>query len=156
MPCGEREAERARKRYLHRVARLLPLKRGERRRLLDRLRLSIGGELPDANDAELRARFGEPEEMAAAYADGWSSRELLRVMQIRQRAMLAILLAALVAILSLGGFLWSLLRQLPIDRSGNITAFEVTSAETLSDQELDALIRNSPEYAAAYGTTAGS
>ena len=155
MEVSQREAERARERYLRRVRRLLPMKPRERSRLLAHLRLSVGGELPDGSYEELRSRFGEPEELAAACAEGWTARELLVVMRFRRLAMQAVAIASLVALLSVGGFLWILLSHLPIDTSHQNFVFEIVSNEILSDAEAQEIIRNSPEYAAAFGPGPG-
>lgn len=139
------EAARARARYLRRVRRLLPEKGGEQRRLLAGLSRRLDGELPEAGYDALTERFGPPEEVAASYVEGYTAQELLRAFRRRRRISRIVAAAALVFVLGIASLAGYFIKEIEkANAPGHI--YSVVSYENLSDEELQAIIENSPQF----------
>ena len=103
--------ERAARRYLRAVRRLLPCSRGMKNEIMAPLRSSVGDYLerhPQADMDQIKAQFGEPMNVAVACLDNLDKAALLKRYHIRPK-ILAATAAALAAALMLwvGGLIYS-------------------------------------------------
>lgn len=93
--------EKALKRYYFQIRSILPCSRKMKAAILQQIQESIDNyfaENPNADYAEMRAQFGAPENIAAAYIESTGTAEILKSMSIR-RKIVGILTAVLVAAL---------------------------------------------------------
>lgn len=92
---------RAARRYLRQVRSLLPSGR-VKRQLMEQISACVYSYLeqePDADDAALQARFGAPEDIAAAHVESMGTSEILKKLKIHRRIMIAVIVGLLVALL---------------------------------------------------------
>lgn len=79
---------------------------------MKRIRTNVNAYLienPDADMDEIRARFGEPREIAAAYVSDMDTAELLTVLRIRRRILAAVMAAVMFVVVSWGScVLWAI------------------------------------------------
>lgn len=97
-----KKTEKAYRRYLRQVRRMLPCPRRVRQTLLSPLENNLKeflAEHPDADFAQLKAQFGEPETIAAAYVENTEIAELLKSYRIGKRIVLWIAIVALAVVL---------------------------------------------------------
>ena len=74
--------------YCRRVSRLLPWGGRQKRALLAQLRQELTAFLrdhPEAGEAELTARFGKPEDLAASYVENAGTKKVLTALRTRRR-----------------------------------------------------------------------
>ena len=75
-------------RYYHQIRSYLPCSRRLKNHIMDEIRSNIAGfleENPGASLAQVEARFGTPQAIAAAYVDDMDTQELLKALHIRQK-----------------------------------------------------------------------
>ena len=99
----ERTKEAAR--YLRRVRRLLPCVRKTKNAIMQQIHDSMDGYLadhPTADYAQLKAQFGEPETVAAAYVESSGTTEILKSLRIRRR-----IVAIIVAVTTAALLVWT-------------------------------------------------
>lgn len=93
--------EKAINKYYRQIRGMLPCSRKMKAAILQQIQESVGDffvENPNADFAEMRAQFGTPESIAAAYIESTGTAEILKSMSIR-RKIVGILAAVLVAAL---------------------------------------------------------
>ncbi len=95
-PCGKRQ--RQVNRYVRAVGSYLPCAGKHKKQLLTALRSEAEAYCAETRDADLEARFGTPQQVAAAYVDAMSTQELLAALR-RRRQVLTILIAAVLTAL---------------------------------------------------------
>lgn len=103
-------------RYYREVRNWLPCSRKLKESIMSRLQEDIRDYLeehPDADAAQVRAHFGAPEAIAAAYVDEMGTDTLLRDLRIR-RKIVSLTAGAMAAILALwmGVVGWAVVREL--------------------------------------------
>ena len=94
-----RKRQRQVNRYVRAVGSYLPCAEKHKKQLLTALRSEAEAYCAETRDADLEARFGTPQQVAAAYVDAMSTQELLAA--LRRRQVLTILIAAVLAALLL-------------------------------------------------------
>lgn len=95
-----RERQRQVNRYVRAVGSYLPCAGKHKKQLLTALRSEAEAYCAETRDADLEARFGTPQQVAAAYVDAMSTQELLAALR-RRRQVLTILIAAVLSALLL-------------------------------------------------------
>ena len=93
------------RKYLRRVRSTIPYSRKVKMQIMENIQQSIGlylEENPNADYKALLARFGEPEEIAAAYIETLEPAELLKKLRVRKR-----ILTAVAAVLIIIVLLWT-------------------------------------------------
>lgn len=110
-------------RYYQEVRSWLPCSRKLKEPIMSRLQENVRDYLedhPDADAAQVRAHFGEPEAIAAAYVDEMGTDVLLRDLRIRKK-IVAITVGTMAAILAiwLMAVGWAVIRELN-DSNGHI------------------------------------
>lgn len=110
-------------RYYREVRSWLPCSRKLKESIMSRLQENVRDYLeehPDADAARIRAHFGEPQTIAAAYVDELGTDVLLRDLRIRRRivSIVAGVMAAILA-LWLGVVGWAIVRELK-DSNGHL------------------------------------
>ena len=95
-----RERQRQVNRYVRAVGSYLPCAGKHKKQLLTALRSEAEAYCAETRDADLEARFGTPQQVAAAYVDAMSTQELLAALR-RRRQVLTILIAAVLTALLL-------------------------------------------------------
>lgn len=103
-------------RYYREVRSWLPCSRKLKDSIMSRLQENVRDYLeehPDADTAQIRAHFGAPETIAAAYVDEMGTDVLLRDLRIR-RKIVSLTARAMAAILALwmGVVGWAIVREL--------------------------------------------
>lgn len=106
-------------RYYREVRSWLPCSRKLKESIMSRLQENIRDYLeehPDADTAQIRAHFGEPDAIAAAYVDEMGTDVLLRDLRIR-RKIVSITAGVMAAILALwmGVVGWAVVKELNSD-----------------------------------------
>ena len=89
-------------RYLRQVRRLLPSGRKTKNAIMQQIHDSMDGYLadhPTADYAQIKAQFGEPETVAAAYVESSGTAEILKSLRIRKKIVLAVVAVLLFALL---------------------------------------------------------
>lgn len=94
-----RERQRQVNRYVRAVGSYLPCAGKHKKQLLTALRSEAEAYCAETRDADLEARFGTPQQVAAVYVDAMSTQELLAA--LRRRQVLTILIAAVLTALLL-------------------------------------------------------
>ena len=92
-----RPANKAAKRYLRIVRQLLPCSKKTRAAILVGITASLNAYLeqfPDATYSELEAKYGPPQQIAAAYVENAGTADILKEMRIRRRILELISFAA--------------------------------------------------------------
>ena len=104
------------RRYCRAVSSWLPCPRNEKKDILEKLKLSIADyqeQNPDADFAAIKAHFGTPQTVAAAYVDMMDTAELLRKLRIRRRVLtIVLILAAIVLVTWLGTVAWAIIEEI--------------------------------------------
>ena len=104
------------RRYCRAVSSWLPCPRNEEKDILEKLKLSIADyqeQNPDADFAAIKALFGTPQTVAAAYVDMMDTAELLRKLRIRRRVLtIVLILAAIVLVTWLGTVAWAIIEEI--------------------------------------------
>lgn len=80
--------EAALRRYYRTIRSYLPCSYKLKNRILDEIQNSVNGYLeehPDADFAEIEVRFGQPQNIAAAYVGDMDTVELLSALRMRRR-----------------------------------------------------------------------
>ena len=95
-----RKRQRQVNRYVRAVGSYLPCAGKHKKQLLTALRSEAEAYCAETRDADLEARFGTPQQVAAAYVDAMSTQELLAALR-RRRQVLTILIAAVLTALNL-------------------------------------------------------
>lgn len=93
--------------YCRRVSRLLPWGGRQKRALLAQLRQELTAflrEHPEAGEAELTARFGKPEDLAASYVENAGTKKVLTALRTRRRVCATLLAAGLALVLLFAGY----------------------------------------------------
>ena len=103
-------------RYYREVQSWLPCSRRLKEPVMSQLRESVDAYLeqhPGAGAAQVRAHFGEPEAIAAAYVDEMDTDVLLRDLRVR-RKLVSITAGAMAAVLALwmGVVSWAVAREI--------------------------------------------
>jgi len=108
---------KAARRYFRQVNSWIPCAGKMKRDILARIRDEVAGYLdenPEADDAELRERFGAPQRIAASYVEEMDAAELLNNLRIRRR-ILRIAAAAALAVV----FMWGVVVTVALIESSN-------------------------------------
>lgn len=130
-------------RYLRQVRRLLPCGRKTKnaitRQIVDSVDDYLSGH-PDADASQLKAQFGEPEVIAAAYVESAGTAEILKSLQIRRRIVSVITVAALAALLAWGGVVtWAAIKaNRSINGTLEVSTFEII--DYVPSNETDSII----------------
>lgn len=93
------------KRYFRTIRSYLPCSHKLKKRITNEIASSVNGFLedhPDATIADVRAHFGEPQNIAAAYVDDMNTPELLHALRVRRRTITIILVGVITAL-----FMWA-------------------------------------------------
>lgn len=91
------------RRYLRAIKGWLPCAGKMKRQMLVQIQATVDGflsENPDADYEAIVARFGTPQQIAAAYVDEAETGELLRLMRVRRKIISIISAAAAVLVLT--------------------------------------------------------
>ena len=88
-----RKRQRQLNQYDRDVGSYLPCAGKHKKQLLTALRSEAESYCAETRDADLEARFGTPQQVAAAYVDAMSTQELLAALR-RRRQVLTLLIAA--------------------------------------------------------------
>lgn len=91
---------KASRKYIKEVGRVLPCRRGQKRKIIQEIQSSIVmylAENPDADYDVISLRFGKPEQIAASLVEDMGADELLKRLNIKKK----ILLCALCAIIAI-------------------------------------------------------
>ena len=98
--------------YYRQVSGWLPCGGVHKRRIMARIRSNVNGYLaqnPEAGPEQLRAHFGEPKDIAAAYVSDLDTGELLAALRIRRRIAAAVLAAVMFIAVTWGvSVLWAI------------------------------------------------
>ena len=98
--------------YYRQVSGRLPCGGVHKRRIMARIRGNVDvylAENPNADMVQIRAHFGEPKDIAAAYVSDQDAGELLAALRIRRRIVAAVLAAVLFFVVSWGvSVLWAI------------------------------------------------
>ena len=86
-----RKRQRQVNRYVRAVGSYLPCAGKHKKQLLTALRSEAEAYCAETRDADLEARFGTPQQVAAAYVDAMSTQELLAALRRRRQVLLAAL-----------------------------------------------------------------
>ena len=112
------------KRYYLSIRNYLPSSRKLKTKVLAEIENNINTYLlenPSADIVSIKARFGEPEQIAAAYVDALGTPELLKKLHVRKSAVAIIVSAvAIILVLWLGVVGWSAITEY-YDSNGDIT-----------------------------------
>ena len=95
-----RKRQRQVNRYVRAVGSYLPCAGKHKKQLLTALRSEAEAYCAETRDADLEARFGTPQQVAAAYVDAMSTQELLAALR-RRRQVLTVLTALLLWVAAL-------------------------------------------------------
>lgn len=87
-----RKRQRQVNRYVRAVGSYLPCAGKHKKQLLTALRSEAEAYCAETRDADLEARFGTPQQVAAAYVDAMSTQELLAALRRRRQVLAALLL----------------------------------------------------------------
>ena len=128
--------EKALKQYYRQVRSWLPCSRKLKKHILEQIDHSISAYLhehPAAKITDIKTRFGEPEEIAAAHVDELGTAELLRDLRVRKK--IVTIIAACAAVLIL---MWaSAVTYALIDRHAAVNGYyeigDITSLNTNGD-----------------------
>lgn len=97
--------EAALRRYYRTIRSYLPCTAKQKKRILDEIRERVNAyleEYPEAGFAQIEARFGTPQTIAAAYVDDMDTPELLNVLRIRRKIVTAVASGVIAVILIWG------------------------------------------------------
>ena len=92
-------------RYYRQIRSYLPCSRRLKNHIMDEIRSNIAGfleENPGASLAQVEARFGTPQAIAAAYVDDMDTQELLKALHIRQKITTIVTACVLIILLMWG------------------------------------------------------
>lgn len=93
------------KRYFRTIRSYLPCSHKLKKRIINEIASSVNGFLedhPDATIVDIRAHFGEPQNIVAAYVDDMNTPELLHALRVRRRMITIILVGIITAL-----FMWA-------------------------------------------------
>lgn len=123
-------------RYFREVKSWIPCAGKMKRDILDRIRDEVCGYLdenPEAGDAELRQRFGAPQQIAAAYVEEMDAPELLKNLRIRRRIVRIVAAAALAMVL-----MWAAVVTIALaDRNNAVNGYFIDNVTVVSDIPLE-------------------
>ena len=126
-------SDRALKRYYRQVRQMLPCTRKEKLLLEKQIRANVEDyitEHPQADISAVRAHFGEPQTVAAAYIEATETGELLRQFNLNKKIFCLIACAVLVVLLSWSGVILFAIREA---RTGDeIAVVELKDGEAIS------------------------
>ena len=100
-----RSLNRSLKQYYRQVRRWLPCSRKLKKQILAQIESSISAYLqehPSADIAEIKARFGEPQQIAAAHVDELDTADLLRDLRVKRKVVGIVATCAAAVILMWG------------------------------------------------------
>lgn len=124
---------RALKRYYRQVRKMLPCTRSAKDRLERQIRCSVENfisEHPEADISAIRAHFGEPQTVAAAYIETAETEELLRQFNIRKKIVFIAACAVLAILLSWSGVILFAIQEA---RTGDeVAVIELHEGEIIS------------------------
>lgn len=94
---------KASRKYIKEVGRVLPCRRGQKRKIIQEIQSSIVmylAENPDADYDVISLRFGKPEQIAASLVEDMGADELLKRLNLKKKILLCVL-CAIIAILAI-------------------------------------------------------
>ena len=101
--------------YLKIVRSYLPCSRRVKNQIMEQITKNLDAYLseePEAEYAQIVARFGEPEAIAAAYVESTGTAEILRALQIRRRIVSIVAAIMAVVLISWAGVItWAVVRE---------------------------------------------
>lgn len=132
---GKRNA--AVRQYLREIRSWLPCSCRLKRGILDRIKNTIADYLeenPNANYAEIKARFGTPQQIASTYVDEMGTGELLRDLRIRKKILRCVAVAAMLIVALWVGVLTYLISYNTTVTNGYYEISEIEVIETEQDE----------------------
>lgn len=91
------------KTFCRAVRSLLPCRSAEKKRIMQQLESSVDdflAENPMANIDALKQRFGEPEDVAAAFVENSGTAEILKTIRVRKKIVTVTVVALVIALIT--------------------------------------------------------
>lgn len=123
------------KRYYRTIRSYLPCSRKLKKRILNEIQSSVNGYLedhPEVNFSEIVARFGEPQNISAAYVDDMDTPELLHALRVRRKVITGIVVGVIAALLMWTSCLGYALERYNKGHNGEI---ETSNVEIIESNE---------------------
>ena len=120
-------------RYFRTIRSYLPCSRKLKKRIINEIEISVNsflGDHPDATIVDVRARCGEPQNIAAAYVDDMNTPELLHALRVRRKVITGIVAGIIAALLMWASCLGYLLDRYDKDYNGEIKTSNVEIIES--------------------------
>lgn len=124
----------AARRYLWEVGRCLPCARKEKLRILKLIRDTLDDYLyenPNAGYDGIKARLGEPQQIAASCVEGKEPEELLRDLEIKRKVFGAVVIAAAMLVAIWLGYLAFCFQEVKKDTNGYMVVEIIEGTESL-------------------------